>query len=262
MSDIKIEFSGSSMMMRLYFVGKDFIDRIEEENRGNLNNFDWLDFLEQNTLSSRLICRGLDADKPMKIKIYDDSGLIFEGRPNCNVDEEELLDPDLYDLYGDQIFGLNKDAKDIDEELLYAYGIPVGYTSESEYGYCVIERFESFGSTGICYLPQDQGFRVADVRLVAINMDPGHTEDESLGHCLYEIGDVELELDSVKYAEGNYPIELNIYSGGVSEWLFLKNRRGFWGDAEKLTAKINKTNRDYKENDEEGDGSNRSKSTK
>ena len=57
MNEVKIEFLGNSTMLRLYFVGHDFIDRVEEAGDSDLNNFDWLDFLKQNTLAERLICR-------------------------------------------------------------------------------------------------------------------------------------------------------------------------------------------------------------
>jgi len=245
MKEVKIEFLGNSTMLRLYFVGPDFIDRVEEAGDNDLNNFDWLDFLKKNTLAEQLICRGFDADKPMKIKVYDDLDVIFEGSPWCGADEEELLDPEFLETIDDDaVFACSSDYKDIDEELLSAYGIPVGPTSQSKvkYGYCIIERFESLGSTGKCYLPVSYGFRASDLRLITINMDPNHTENDSLGYCLYRISDVELELDSVKYLNDNYPIDLIDYRSGESQWFFLKNRLGFWGDDEQLAAKVNKFN--------------------
>lgn len=242
MKEVKVEFLGTSTMLRLYFVGHDFIDQVEKARDSDLNNFDWLDFLEQNTLTERLICRGFDAVKPMEIKVYNGLDVIFKGSPWCGADEEELLDPEfLESIDEDAVFACNSDYRDIDEELLAAHEIPVGYTSKSKikYGYCIIERFESLGSTGKCYLPLSHGFRASDLRLIPIRMDPNHSENDSLGYCLYSISDVELELESVKYRDNNYPIELVDYMGGESEWFFLKNRLGLWGDDDQLADRVN-----------------------
>ena len=234
MKKIELTIEGQSLIANITFYDGEILKNLQETEEGE---FDLLDFISEYQKHDVMLGRGFCTECEPIIKVLCGDEVLYKGGiykkysdPNDDIskikkdfkEENDVEYDDVISGFGDFERNLNTDAH--------------FFKNINTYKYCSLEKVECIAANSSVCIEVEDDFKLSDLEIIFMAMDSG--DNNSLSQRLYEETGLEAEVFGVKYKKVFYEFEGNDYTGGDSEFVWLKNNDSTWMPACEIESRI------------------------